>query len=116
MLISALQRPASTFSLHALCSLPTPAKTPEGFCDTPLPPESGDASSTGYVSGPEEALLRMCAHFGWPAAWHPLLGQLVAARPIPWASWQGLLQTNMLQCAVQIGECGSHGIPCGCHA
>ncbi|PRW58552.1 hypothetical protein C2E21_2778 [Chlorella sorokiniana] len=56
----------------------------------------------GYGTNPQEAILRMCAHFGWPAAWLSLLGQLLAAHPIPWSSWQGLTQTKLIERAVQI--------------
>lgn len=53
-----------------------------------------------------EALLRMVAHFGWPAAWAPLLGHVAKQQPLGrgWANRTPIPQTNVLQAAMCLGE------------
>lgn len=65
---------------------------------------AGEACTYEYGSEPQDAILHMCAHFGWPAAWRPLLGQLMAALPIPRSSREGLPHTQLIRTAVQMGE------------
>lgn len=52
----------------------------------------------------QEALLRVCAHYQWPAAFCPVLGQLIATQPVPWTSWSGLPQVTLLRTALSTGK------------
>ncbi|PRW58499.1 hypothetical protein C2E21_2779 [Chlorella sorokiniana] len=60
-----------------------------------------------YGTNVQAGLLRMTAHFGWPAVWQPLLGQLIAARPVQRKydeSMRPLSHIQLIREAVQLAE------------
>ena len=53
------------------------------------------------------AVVHAAAHFGWPAAWAPRLGQMVAAMGVPWQSWISPPHEHLFRLAIEAGGLGT---------